>query len=130
MAFRIRFLIDECVSPKLADLSRPNLVDIVHANHRGLRTKDDQVVTRWCVANDHALITNNARDFRRIYNGLEVHPGLVILLPSIKTVFIQGLLDKAIDHALALPDIVNTLIEIDAQGMISTTELPLPKLKS
>jgi predicted nuclease of predicted toxin-antitoxin system len=127
MGFQTRFLIDECLSPKLVDgVSAPG-IEITHVNFRGLRQRGDPFIVKWCVDNDFALITNNARDFRTIYRRLELHPGLVILLPSIDRHRHIPLLQIVIDHVATLPDIVNKLIEIDLDGVVTVLDWPVPE---
>jgi predicted nuclease of predicted toxin-antitoxin system len=125
MAFQNRFLIDECLSPKLAELSG-GAFQIVHVNHRGLTRQPDHVIARWCVDHEHALITNNARDFRTIYARLEIHPGLVVILPSIARALQIALIPTALASIQALPDLINRLIEVDLEGNIIVSDWPAP----
>ena len=73
-----------------------------------------------------ALVTNNGRDFRRLYAQIELHPGLVILLPSVSTAEQIRLLDAAIEGVRIGPDLVNKLIEVDAEGGVKVVNWPAP----
>ncbi len=35
------------------------------------------------VAEDYTFVTNNARDFRKLYGNEEIHAGLVIIVPQV-----------------------------------------------
>jgi predicted nuclease of predicted toxin-antitoxin system len=124
MASRNRFLIDECLSPKLAELSQ-NGVEIVHVNHRGLTGQPDHVIAQWCVDHDHSLITNNGRDFRLLYARLEVHPGLVLIVPSITRERQRELVAGALSAVAELPNMINMLVEIDVAGNVTVLDWPL-----
>jgi hypothetical protein len=39
-------------------------------------------VLAWCIEEDRIIVTENARDFRRLIGKMELHPGLIIL-PSV-----------------------------------------------
>ena len=124
MAYLRGWLIDECLSPRLADVALNRSVEGAHATRRGLTARPDPVVARWCVANDFALVTNNARDFRRIYSGLDLHPGLVLLLPKIVASEQIKLFALVLDKVEDEPDLINKLVEIDAAGTITISDWP------
>jgi predicted nuclease of predicted toxin-antitoxin system len=72
--------IDECLSPQLAlRLNATGHFDAVHPLHVGRRGEADYRVLEWCLAEDRAIVTENARDFRRLVGKTDVHPGLIIL---------------------------------------------------
>ena len=124
MAYLKGWLIDECLSPKLADVAASRSVIGAHATRRGLTSTPDPIIARWCVANDFALVTNNARDFRRIYSGLELHPGLVLLLPEIVAAEQTRLFALVLDRVEREPDLINKVVEIDAAGTITMQDWP------
>jgi predicted nuclease of predicted toxin-antitoxin system len=123
MAFPIRFLIDECLSSGLVELAQSG-IEIVHVNHRGLTGQPDSVIARWCLDHDHALITNNGRDFRMLYARLAIHPGLVVILPSITRERQQVLLGKGLIAVATLHDTINKLVEIDMAGDVTVSDWP------
>lgn len=74
-----RLLIDECLSPQLALwLNATARFDAVHPLHVGRRGERDHRVLEWCLAEDRVIVTENARDFRRLVGKTELHPGLII----------------------------------------------------
>lgn len=72
------------------------------------------------------MVTNNFRDFRAIYQRLEVHPGLVVILPSVPGPAQQRLFDLALDRLCELSDAVNTLVQVDEDGQVTVSDLPEP----
>jgi predicted nuclease of predicted toxin-antitoxin system len=79
----VRFFIDECLSPQLAiRLNHAGRHDAVHPLHVGRRGAPDHSVLAWCIEEDRIMVTQNARDFRRLIGRTELHPGLIIL-PSV-----------------------------------------------
>ena len=52
----------------------------------GLSGEPDRNIVRRAVADDMTLVTNNARDFRRLYAREPLHAGLVIVVPQVTPV--------------------------------------------
>jgi predicted nuclease of predicted toxin-antitoxin system len=76
----VKLLIDECLFPQLAArLNAAGRYDAVHSVHVGRRGEPDHRVVERCIAEDRIIVTENARDFRRLIGGSELHPGLIIL---------------------------------------------------
>ncbi len=71
----MKFFIDESLSPQLAvRLNENNRYDAVHPLHVGRRGEPDHRVLQWCIAEDQILVTQNARDFRRLVGKTDIHP--------------------------------------------------------
>jgi hypothetical protein len=67
-------------------------------------------------AEDFTFVTNNARDFRRLYGREPLHAGLVIVVPQVVPA-LQRELFEALHHHLAADDmLINEVIEIDLDG--------------
>jgi predicted nuclease of predicted toxin-antitoxin system len=79
-----RFLIDENLSPRLVEPARARGYEAMHVNHLGLRTEVDWDLLRVVAAQDWVLVTNNAIEFRGRYREIELHPGVVFLLPAVR----------------------------------------------
>jgi predicted nuclease of predicted toxin-antitoxin system len=76
----VRFFIDESLSPQLAiRLNETSHHDAIHPLHVGRRGEPDHRVVERCVGEDRIIVTQNARDFRRLIGRVEIHPGLIIL---------------------------------------------------
>ena len=57
----MKFLIDECMSPKLAELAiEAGHFESAHVGHRGLLTWKDHRLMRKIIAEDWTLVTNNS----------------------------------------------------------------------
>ena len=124
MAYLRGWLIDECLSPALARVAAARSEQAWKVNDRRLDRRPDPIIARWCVDHDCVMVTNNARDFRRIYAGLDLHLGLVLLLPTVERLDQVTLFEAILDWAGHRPDLVNKLVEIDAAGTITMSDWP------
>jgi predicted nuclease of predicted toxin-antitoxin system len=52
---------------------------LLHVTWIGLSGQPDRSVARYAIENERTLVTNDAVDFRRIYEKKELHPGIVFL---------------------------------------------------
>ena len=76
---RIKFLIDENLSPALAGMAKARGYVALHVTWAKLRRASDAKIARYAIANDMVLVTNDLHDFGRIYQRQELHPGIVFL---------------------------------------------------
>jgi predicted nuclease of predicted toxin-antitoxin system len=120
----LKFLIDECLSPKLAGLARELGYDATHVNWVNLHRTRDDLIAVYAVMMDYVLVTNNGSDYKPIYRSLDVHPGLVIILPSIRRVDQLALFEAVVGRLEGEPDVVNKLIEVDMHTNITITDFP------
>jgi len=123
----VRLFIDECLSPTLARLlNESGEHDAIHQLNVGRRGEPDHVVVRRCLSEDRVIVTENARDFRALLAGTELHPGLIIL-PAIDRDGTWRLLSKLIDFLTARGDpmkiMVNHVAEIDVQESITLSPI-------
>ena len=76
---------------------------------------------------DLTLVTNNWVDFRPMVERLEVHPGIVVVLPNVRRERQMRLFAAALaaigEHDPPL-DMINTVIEVDADGTVVMYSLP------
>ena len=124
----MKLFIDECLSPQLATrLNATGLYDAVHPRHVGRRGAPDHRVLEWCIAEDRVIVTENARDFRRLIGRVQVHPGLIIL-PAIDREGTWTLLRTALAfleaRGNAADAMVNHVLEVDESGAITFVALP------
>ena len=124
----MKLFIDESLSPQLAiRLNETGRYDAIHPLHVGRRREPDHRVLERCIAEDRVIVTQNARDFRRLIGTTVIHPGLIIL-PAIDREGTWRLLQQAIGYLedLRNPDevIVNHVLEIDESGKITFQSLP------
>jgi len=100
----------------------------MHVNHLGLRTEKDWNLLKIVENNDWVLVTNNAIEFRGRYRRIEIHPGVVFLVPSVRGLDQVRLFEAALDHMQLLPDLVNRAIDVifDQIGKIIVFDYNLP----
>lgn len=76
---------------------------------------------------DLCLVTNNWIDFRPMVERLEVHPGIVVILPNVRRERQMELFSVALaaihEHEPPL-DMINTVIQVDADGTVVMFTLP------
>lgn len=76
---------------------------------------------------DFTFVTNNAKDFRRLYAGEELHAGLVILIPNVPPAEQRELFDAALDDLAANPGLINEALEVGiVEGEIEISRYELP----
>jgi predicted nuclease of predicted toxin-antitoxin system len=127
----VKFFVDESLSPRIAErLNKTGMHDAIHPLHVGRRGEPDHRVLARCVEEDRNIITQNARDFRRLIGRIKIHPGLIIL-PSVDREgtwsFLQAAIAYLEENGEAAADaIVNHLLAVDEFGAISTFVLPRP----
>lgn len=121
----IRFLIDECLSPELAVEARTRGFEAAPVIHMGLSGAADHNLRSVIAAGDFTFVTNNGRDFLRLYKLLDVHAGLIIILPNMRKAGQRRLFRVALDAiAAAETDMVNQLVEVDADGRVTFSQWP------
>lgn len=100
----------------------------MHVNHLGLRTEADWDLLRVVAAQDWVLVTNNAIEFRGRYREIELHPGVVFLLPAVRRADQVRLFEAALDHVRGHPDLVNMALDVafDGAGEPIVAEYELP----
>jgi predicted nuclease of predicted toxin-antitoxin system len=126
----VKVFIDESLSPRLAVwLNAEGGYDAIHPLHVGRRGEPDHRVLARCIAEDRVIVTQNARDFRRLVGNTEIHPGLIILA-SVDREGTWALLKAALGFLRRRGDpaatMLNHVLEISASGRIEFTELPKP----
>ena len=112
-----RFLIDECLSGTLVAVAKAQGYQADYVTHLGKAGWQDWNLVRFAVANDYVIVTNDRRDFLREYAKLDVHAGLIIILPKGDRDLQVSLFQKALDvFAAQNNDLVNKLIEVARDG--------------
>lgn len=120
----MRFFIDESLSPQLAlRLNDTGLHDAVHPLHVGRRGEPDHRVLERCIAEDRIIVTQNARDFRKLIGASDLHPGL-ILLPGVDREKSWILLQTVIAALKRQDELINRVAEIAADGRTALYPIP------
>lgn len=121
----IRLLIDECCSPELIAVAHERGIEATHINYMGLRGHKDRVLMPVIAGGDYTFVTNDRADFIKLYRHVEVHAGLLIIVPAVPKRRQQELLGRALDELAADGfDLVNQLVEIEEDGTITRSQWP------
>lgn len=116
---KIRFLIDECLSPALVAAAKARNFEADHVTYLGKAGWQDWNLVLFAVANDYVIVTNNRRDFLKEYARLDVHAGLVVLIPFVDRDRQIALFSRALDVlASRNDDFVNVLVEVLEDGTV------------
>lgn len=123
-----RFPVDENLPPLLVGPARARGFEAAHVNHLGLRTEVDWDLLRVVAAQDWVLVTNNAIEFRGRCREIELHPGVMFLVPAMRRDAQLRLFKAALEHVQNHPDLVNTALDItlDGEGRLVVTAHGLP----
>ena len=124
----VKLFIDECLSPRLALwLNDTGEHDAAHPLHVGRRGLPDHAVLAWCLDEDRTIVTENARDFRKLVGGADLHPGLIIL-PALSREetwqFLQAAIAFLAEHGAPSDVMVNHVLEVSDNGSMTLYELP------
>jgi hypothetical protein len=84
----------------------------MHVNHLGLRCETDWELLRIIMRDDWVLVTNNAIEFRGRYRAIDLHPGVVFLVPSVPGLEQLRLFDAALDYLAEQSDLVNKALDV------------------
>ena len=117
-----RFLIDECLSGSLVAAAKARGYDADYVPFIGRGGWQDWNLVPFAIANDYVIVTLNRRDFLRQNAKLEIHPGLVILLPrgpKNRGSHQVELFEKALEACAGINgDLVNKVMEVLADGSV------------
>jgi predicted nuclease of predicted toxin-antitoxin system len=114
-------LIDACLSPELASVAQARGLTAMHAAWVNMERAEDWEVAALAAERDYVVVTNNRRDFLRLYAQLEVHNGLVIILPAVLRAEQWRLFGIALDVAEWQDSLINLLIEVHADGTVEVS---------
>ena len=128
-----RFLIYECLSPSLAEITKEDYgYAAMHVTWLGKPPrnqkswKDPDIVDK-VIDQNYILVTNNRKDFVGRYyreRSAEIHSGLVIILEKTDFEGEKRAFRAAMKLIVTLDDTVNKLIEVDGQGRVTVSDWP------
>ncbi|APO70524.1 hypothetical protein IE4872_PC00510 (plasmid) [Rhizobium gallicum] len=111
----MKFLIDECLHSSLVAVAQGYGHDCFHVNWLGLSGEADWDLMPRIIEGDFTFVTNNARDFRKLYAKEELHAGLVIIVPQVLPSLQRELFDLILQE-LVEAQLVNEVIEVTIDG--------------
>jgi predicted nuclease of predicted toxin-antitoxin system len=112
----VKFLIDECLHTSLVSVAQEKGHDSFHVNWLGLSGEADWDLMPRIVAEDYTFVTNNARDFRKLYARQELHAGLIIIVPQVLPQLQRELFDLILQDITTEGEMVNEVIEVSIEG--------------
>lgn len=117
MSFKL--LIDECLHPGLVAIAKDRGIVAEFGPYMGKTGWQDHNLVPFAVENDYIIVTNNRRDFLKLYMQHGLHGGLIILVPRADRRRMDALFSIALDTLAHLnDDIVNRTIEVLADGSV------------
>lgn len=125
----MKFLIDECLHTSLVAVAQDNGHDGFHVNWLGLSGEADWDLMPRIVAEDYTFVTNNARDFRKLYAKEELHAGLIIIVPQVVPALQRDLFDLILQDLSSGAELLNEVIEItieEEEAVLTRYLLPKP----
>jgi hypothetical protein len=115
-------LIDGCPSPKFASVAVGRGLVAFHVVWVSLEGSEDWNLAAIAAERDYVFVTINRRDFLRLYSQLEVHNGLIIIVPTVSTAERVRLFGIALDVAELQDRLLNLLIEVHADGSVDVRD--------
>lgn len=112
----MKFLIDECLHTSIVAVAQAHGHDCFHVNWLGLSGETDWDLMPRIIEEDFTFVTNNARDFRKLYAKEELHAGLVIIVPQVLPVLQRDLFALILQDLADTQDMVNEVIEVTLDG--------------
>lgn len=121
----IRLLLDENLSPRVAEVLRRDGIDAVAVRDRGLLRATDVEVFARAFAEDRIVVTINVGDFEKLARTCELHAGVVLIEPSGLTRDEQlVLVQRAVVAVLERGDLVNTALWVAGDGAMTFEPMP------
>jgi predicted nuclease of predicted toxin-antitoxin system len=122
----VRFLIDECLHESLVGVAHAAGFEATHVNHLGLSGEPDRALAERIIKDEFTLVTNNRVDFIRLFDKMDLHAGLIVLVPNVIPALQRALLEAAIQY-LAGRHPINSVVEVTLHGkVVRCIEYELP----
>jgi len=100
--------------------------EATHVNHLGLSGKPDWELAERIVKDEFTFVTNNRVDFIPLFGEMELHAGLIIIVPNAIPALQRALFEAAV-RFIAGRDPVNVVIEVILdRGVVKCIEYQLP----
>jgi predicted nuclease of predicted toxin-antitoxin system len=123
----VKFLIDECLHTSLVTLAKGDGHEATHVNFRGLKGAKDRFLMTLVRDEGFTFVTNNARDFRRLFGREAIHRGLIILIPNVPPDVQRVLFGAILDELSGDEGLTNQALEatfVDGDIQIDRYQLP------
>jgi predicted nuclease of predicted toxin-antitoxin system len=122
----LKFLLDEDISPVVANRLQERGIDATHVRNRGMLGATDREVLDLAFKEDRILITANVADFEHLAASIDIHAGIILLLNgSLRRVEQLHVIEQAIDALISSKkEMVNRAMSISRDGTYSFIDLP------
>ena len=120
----MKLLLDENLSPKVAEWLRATGIDAVHVRDRGILRASDREVLDKAFAEDRILVTANVGDFEKLARSREIHGGIVLVENGGLARDEQLELLRRVCDALGGQDMVNRVLRVGVDNAMHFEELP------
>ena len=77
--------------------------------------KPDWELADRIVKDEFTFVTNNRVDFMRLFGKMELHAGLIVIVPNVVPSVQRALFEAAIQY-LAGKELINSVIEVSVEG--------------
>lgn len=122
----MRSLIDECLHESLVGVPHGAGFEATRVNHLGLSGKPDGALAGRVVKDEFTFVTNNRTDFLQLFSRMELHAGLIVIVPNVVPALQRALFEAAIQY-LTGKDLVNCVVEVSLKGeTVNCVEYQLP----
>ena len=111
----MRILIDECLHESLVRVAQGAGFEATHVNHLGLSGKPDWELAERIVEDEFTFVTNNRIDFIRLFSEMELHAGLIVIVPNVVPSVQRAMFQAAILY-LEGKELINSAIEVRLEG--------------
>lgn len=111
-----RLLIDENLSVALPPVAHARGFECAHVAHQGFQTWKDWSLMEEVASSDWVLVTNNAVEFRGRYRQIDLHPGVVFIIPNVRRPQQIELFEAALSDIEADPELINRALDVTYDG--------------
>ena len=108
----MKFLIDECLHTSLVTVAEANGHEARHVNWLGLSGQTDWALMHRIVDEDFTFVTNNTKDFQKLYARTPLHAGLVVIVPQVRPSQQRDIFQALLQYLVDAVEPVNEVIEM------------------
>lgn len=119
-----RILVDECLTADLVALAQARGLDATHVRFIGKAGVQDYNLLDTIIDGGYLFVTQNARDFLKLFAKVDIHDGLLLILPKARAADQVRLFEAGLDFIAGLGHTINRVIEIHSVDDIRLSNLP------